>query len=49
MSSRRKQQHCQSKAMLTDYAKRNGFHNVRIFIDDGVSGVTFKRDGFKEI
>lgn len=37
------------KAMLTDYAKRNGFHNVRIFIDDGVSGVTFKRDGFKEM
>ena len=35
------------KAMLTDYAKRNGFRNIRIFIDDGVSGVTFQRDGFK--
>ena len=37
------------KALLTDYAKRNKFRNVKIFIDDGVSGVTFNRDGFKEI
>ena len=37
------------RAMLTEYAKKNGFRNVRIFIDDGVSGVTLKRDGFKEM
>jgi len=37
------------RAMLTDYAKKNGFRNIKIFIDDGVSGVTFKRDGFKEM
>lgn len=37
------------KALLTDYAKRKGFRNVKTFIDDGVSGVTFKRDGFKEM
>ncbi|HHZ07081.1 MAG TPA: recombinase family protein [Clostridiales bacterium] len=37
------------KAFLTDYAKRNKFRNIRIFIDDGVSGVTFNRDGFKKL
>ncbi|MDD4414726.1 MAG: recombinase family protein [Oscillospiraceae bacterium] len=37
------------KAFLTDYAKRNKFRNVKIFIDDGVSGVTFNRDGFKSL
>jgi len=37
------------RAMLADYAKKNGFRNVKIFIDDGVSGVTFKCDGFKEM
>lgn len=37
------------KAFLTDYAKRNKFRNIKIFIDDGVSGVTFNRDGFKEL
>lgn len=37
------------KALLTDYAKRGKFRNVKIFIDDGVSGVTFKRDGFKKL
>ena len=37
------------KAMLTDYAKKNGFRNVRTFIDDGVSGATFNREGFKSM
>lgn len=37
------------KAFLTDYAKRNKFRNVQAFIDDGVSGVTFNRDGFKKL
>ena len=29
------------QAFLEDYAKRNGFTNVRHFTDDGVSGTTF--------
>ena len=37
------------RSLLTDYAKKNGFRNVKVFIDDGVSGVTFKREGFKEM
>lgn len=37
------------KALLTDYAKQNKFRNIKIFLDDGVSGVTFNRDGFKEL
>lgn len=31
------------------YAKENDFRNVKIFIDDGISGVTFNRQGFKEM
>jgi len=37
------------KAMLTEYAKKNGFRNTKIFIDDGVSGATFNRDGFQSM
>lgn len=37
------------KAFLLDYANRNKFRNIQIFVDDGVSGVTFNRDGFKEL
>ena len=37
------------KALLTDYAKRNKFRNIKIFVDDGVSGVTLNREGFKEL
>ena len=33
--------------MLEDYAKKNGFSNIRHFVDDGVSGTTFEREGFK--
>ena len=29
--------------------KKNGFRNTKIFVDDGVSGVTFNRQGFKEM
>ena len=32
-----------------NYASKNGFTNVKIFIDDGISGVTFKRKSFKEM
>lgn len=37
------------KTLLTKYAKEHGFKNTQIFIDDGVSGVTFNRQGFKEM
>ena len=37
------------KALLTDYAKRHKFKNVRVFVDDGVSGVTMNRGGFREM
>ena len=37
------------RALLTSFAKKNGFRNTKIFIDDGVSGVKFNRQGFKEI
>ena len=37
------------RTLLTAYAKKNGFRNIKIFIDDGVSGVTFNRQGFKEM
>ena len=37
------------RTLLTSFAKKNGFRNTKIFIDDGVSGVTFNRQGFKEM
>ena len=37
------------KKILEDYAERNGFANARHFSDDGVSGTTFERRGFKEM
>ncbi len=33
------------KEILETYAKRNGFFNIRHFVDDGVSGTLFKRPG----
>ncbi|MDL2254255.1 recombinase family protein [Ruminococcaceae bacterium OttesenSCG-928-I18] len=35
------------KSILEDYAKQNGFINVRHFWDDGVSGTTFERKWWK--
>ena len=35
------------KNILSKCAKDNGFRNTRFFIDDGVSGTTFEREGFK--
>lgn len=35
------------KLFLEDYAKKNNFTNIRHFTDDGVSGTTFNREGFK--
>ena len=37
------------KTLLLDYARRHKFKNVRIFVDDGVSGVTMNRNGFQEM
>jgi DNA invertase Pin-like site-specific DNA recombinase len=37
------------KKILEDFAKRNGFDRFRHFSDDGVSGTTFERKGFKEM
>lgn len=37
------------RTLLTNFAKKNEFRNIKIFIDDGVSGVTFNRKGFKEL
>lgn len=34
------------KAMLEDYARRNGFPNPTHFTDDGISGTQFDRPGF---
>ncbi len=33
------------KRILEDYARKNGFTNLRHFTDDGVRGTTFKRPG----
>ena len=37
------------KAMLADYAVKNGFTNTRHFSDDGFSGVSFERPAWKEM
>ncbi len=35
------------KAILSEYANNHGFSNQRFYVDDGVSGTTFDRDGFQ--
>ena len=35
------------KAILKKYAEDNGFCNTVYYIDDGVSGTTWEREGFK--
>ena len=35
------------KAILKKYAEDSGFSNLVYYVDDGVSGTTFERDGFK--
>ena len=37
------------KKYLEDYARRNGFENIRHFTDDGFSGVNFNRPGFQRM
>ena len=37
------------KKYLEDYARRNGFENIRHFTDDGFSGVNINRPGFQAL
>ncbi len=37
------------KAILTKYAKDNGFKNIEIFVDDGYSGTNFHRPGWERL
>lgn len=37
------------RALLSEYARKNHFKNLRFFIDDGYSGTTFDRPAFKEL
>ncbi len=37
------------RKMLERFAAENGFENIRVFIDDGYSGVNFNRPGFQEL
>ena len=37
------------KQMLEEYAIRNGFPNIRFYIDDGYSGTNFDRPGFTQL
>lgn len=37
------------KKLLTQYADEKGFFNTRFYVDDGISGTTFERDGFKRM
>lgn len=32
-----------------DYAKKNGYLHPKYFVDDGISGMTFDRPGFREM
>lgn len=34
------------KEILSEYANKNGFVNCRFYVDDGISGTTFQREGF---
>ena len=33
------------KQILEDYARKNGFHNIRHYTDDGITGTVFNRPG----
>lgn len=37
------------KKYLEDYAKKNGFTNIKHYTDDGYTGTNFNRPGFKEM
>ena len=37
------------RTILQDYARKNGYLHPQFFYDDGVSGTTFDRPGFKQM
>ena len=37
------------KSILQKYADDQGFRNTQFFVDDGVSGTTFEREGFQRM
>ena len=37
------------KQILGEYAKRQGFHNCRFYVDDGYSGTNFERPNFQRM
>lgn len=37
------------KAILTRYAKKQGFYKTKFFVDDGYTGTNFDRPGFKKM
>ena len=37
------------KNYIEEYAKKNGYTNIRHYSDDGVSGTTFEREGFQKM
>ena len=37
------------RTILQDYARKNGYLHPQFFYDDGVSGTTFERPGFKQM
>lgn len=37
------------KIILMDYAKKSGYLHPQYFVDDGISGTTFERPGFREM
>lgn len=37
------------KQILQDFARREGYRNTQFFVDDGVSGTTFQREGFQQM
>ena len=37
------------KMYLEDYARKNGFHDIRHFTDDGYTGTNFNRPGFQSM
>lgn len=37
------------KVLLSEYAQSKGYQNCKFFVDDGISGVSFERQGFQEM
>ena len=49
MTARSSNSIANQKRMLIKYAKENGFHNTRFYVDDGYTGTNFNRPGFKQM